>query len=65
MTLMPITLINILYAILLTSITGAIFTVLFVVAGRVLERMGFLHIRYELLKVVAFFYLCPVAYLVL
>ena len=65
MTLMPITLINILYAILLTSITGAIFTVLFVVAGRVLERMGFLHIRYELLKVVAFFYLCPVAYLFL
>ena len=63
MILMPITLINILCGILLTSVTGAIFTLLFVVAGKVLERMGFLHIRYELLKVAAFFYLCPVAYL--
>ena len=65
MILMPITIINILYAVLLTSLTGAIFTLLFVVAGKALERMGFLHIRYELLKVAAFFYLCPVAYLFL
>ena len=65
MILMPITIINILYAVLLTSLTGAIFTLLFVVAGKVLERMGFQHIRYELLKVAAFFYLCPVAYLFL
>jgi len=63
MILMPITLINILCGILLTSLTGAIFTLLFVVAGKALEGMGFLHIRYELLKVAAFFYLCPVAYL--
>ena len=63
MILMPITLINILCGILLTSLTGAIFTLLFVVAGKALERMGFLHIRYELLKVAVFFYLCPVAYL--
>lgn len=60
---MPITLINILCGIFLTSATGAIFTVLFVVVGKILERMGFLHIRYELLKVAAFFYLCPVSYL--
>ena len=59
---MPITIINILYALLLTSLTGAIFTLLFVVAGKALERMGFLHVRYELLKVAAFFYLCPIAY---
>lgn len=65
MILMPITLINILCGILLTSLTGAIFTLLFVVAGKSLEGMGFLHIRYELLKVAAFFYLCPVAYLFL
>lgn len=63
MILMPITLTNILCGILLTSLTGAIFTLLFVVAGKALEGMGFLHIRYELLKVAAFFYLCPVAYL--
>lgn len=63
MILMPITLINILCGILLTSLTGAIFTLLFVVAGKVLEGMGFIHIRYELLKVAAFFYLCPMAYL--
>lgn len=62
---MPITNINILYAVLLTSMTGAIFTLLFVLSGKILERMGFLHIRYELLKVAAFFYLCPVAYLFL
>lgn len=60
---MPLTLINVLCGIFLTSATGAIFTVLFVVVGKILERMGFLHIRYELLKVAAFFYLCPVAYL--
>ncbi len=60
---MPLTLINVLCGIFLTSATGAIFTVLFVVVGKILERMGFLHIRYELLKVAAFFYLCPVSYL--
>ena len=60
---MPLTLINVLCSIFLTSVTGAIFTVLFVVVGKILERMGFLHIRYELLKVAAFFYLCPVSYL--
>lgn len=59
---MPITNINILDAVLLTSMTGAIFTLLFVSSGKILERMGFLHIRYELLKVAAFFYLCPIAY---
>ena len=59
----PLTLINVLCGIFLTSATGAIFTVLFVVVGKILERMGFLHIRYELLKVAAFFYLCPVSYL--
>lgn len=61
----PITLINILCGILLTSLTGAIFTLLFLIAGKALEGMGFLHIRYELLKVAAFFYLFPVAYLFL
>lgn len=63
MILMPITIINILFAVILTSLTGGIFTLLFVVAGKVLERMGFLHIRYELLKVAAALYLCPLAYL--
>lgn len=63
MILMPITIINILFAVILTSLTGGIFTLLFIVAGKVLERMGFLHIRYELLKVAAALYLCPLAYL--
>lgn len=60
---MPLTLINVLCGIFLTSVTGAIFTVLFAVVGKILERMGFLHMRYEMLKVTVFFYLCPVSYL--
>ena len=63
MILLPITIINILGAILFTSVTGGIVTVLCVLAGKLLEKMGFVHIRFELLKLAAFFYLCPVAYI--
>ncbi len=64
MMLIPMTIINILGAILLTSVTGGIMMLLAMTAGTLLERWGFMHMRFELLKGVAFFFLCPVAYII-
>lgn len=63
--LMPITTINIIAALALTTVTGGIVTIVWEIIGIVLERIGFFHVRYELLKLVTFFYLVPVSYIVI
>lgn len=65
MILMPIIIVNLVLAILLTTVTGAIMVILWMLVGSRLERLGFIHIRYELMKLTSFFFLCPVSYIVL
>ena len=43
--------INLMYLILWTSLSGAIVSVVWFAIGRLLEKAGFLHITYMLLKV--------------
>ena len=57
--------IDIMYPLLFTTATGALVTILWFVAGRILERMGFLHITYRLLKLLMFFWIVPIAYVIL
>ena len=57
--------IDIMYPLLFTTATGALVTILWFVAGKLLERMGFLHITYRLLKLLMFFWIVPIAYVIL
>lgn len=57
--------INLMYLILWTSLSGAIVSVVWFAIGRLLEKAGFLHITYMLLKVAILFWVVPIAYGVL
>ncbi len=65
MILKPITIINLVQVIMLTSVTGGILVVFWMAVGKGLEKLGFIHIQFELLKLVSFFFLCPISYGVL
>jgi beta-lactamase regulating signal transducer with metallopeptidase domain len=56
--------INLMYAVLLTSVTGAILFGFWYGIGCLLERIGFINVIYELLKAVLFFWYIPLAFLV-
>lgn len=53
------------YALAFTTITGALLTGIWFLAGRLLERLGFISVAYRLLKTLACFWLLPIAYCVL
>lgn len=53
------------YLILWTSLPGAIVSVVWFAIGRLLEKAGFLHITYILLKVAILFWVVPITYGVL
>lgn len=57
--------INLMYLILWTSLSGAIVSVVWFAIGRLLEKAGFLHITYILLKVAVLFWFVPITYGVL
>lgn len=57
--------INLMYLILWTSLSGAIVSVVWFAIGRLLEKAGFLHITYMLLKVAILFWVVPITYGVL
>ena len=57
--------INLMYLILWTSLSGAIVSVVWFAIGRLLEKAGFLHITYMLLKVAILFWVLPITYGVL
>lgn len=57
--------INLMYLILWTSLSGAIVSVVWFAIGRLLEKAGFLHITYILLKVAILFWVVPITYGVL
>ena len=57
--------INLMYLILWTSLSGAIVSVVWFAIGRLLEKAGFLHITYMLLKVAVLFWFVPITYGVL
>lgn len=56
---------DIMYLLLFTTATGALVTILWLVVGEILERMGFLHITYKFLRLLLFFWTIPVIYVVL
>lgn len=62
---MTICLINLVAAILLTTITGSVLVVVWLGIGILLEKAGFVNIVFELLKMVVFFFLFPMAYIIL
>ena len=55
-------LINLAVFLLTTSITGGIVTLVWLLVGKLLEKAGFVNIVFELMKLAAFFFCCPVAY---
>jgi beta-lactamase regulating signal transducer with metallopeptidase domain len=56
--------INLMYAVLLTSVTGAILFGAWYGIGLLLEHTGFINVIYELLKAVLIFWYFPLAFLV-
>lgn len=54
--------INIVMMILLSSLTGAIMVIFWYAIGRMLERMGFANIVFDLLKMVVAFFMLPFAF---
>ena len=56
---------NILVCLLLTSLTGGVLVVIWLGIGRILEKLGFINIVYELLKMVILFFFVPLSYLCL
>ncbi|MCD7715347.1 MAG: M56 family metallopeptidase [Lachnospiraceae bacterium] len=57
--------INLTAAILLTELTGSTLLICWYFTGRILDKKGYLNILYPFLKLIAFFFLCPVSFLVL
>lgn len=55
--------IDLCYAIILTSLTGSVLTLMWYLVGELLEWTGFMNIRHILLRGVLIFYLVPVAYI--
>ena len=52
------------FAVLLTSLTGSIVLLVWFFIGKRLELLGYLNIRYSLLKLVLGFFVIPVNYLI-
>ena len=61
----PTQLIKYSYCIFLTSLTGSILFLAWYMIGLILEKRGFVNIVFELLKVVALFFVVPVSFLYL
>ena len=57
--------INLAVMLLTTSITGGIVTLVWLAVGKMLEKMGFINIVFELMKLASFFFICPVSYIFL
>lgn len=58
-------LINLAVMLTTTSITGGIVTFVWLAIGRWLEKMGYVNIVFELMKLSTFFFFCPVGYIFL
>ena len=58
-------LINLAMLFLTTTIVGGIMTVLWLGIGKLLEKVGFINITFELLKIAVFFYCIPMVYVLL
>ena len=56
---------NVIYALLLTTLTGSILTIVWYVIGTIMERMGLANIRHSFLKVVLLFYIVPFSYILI
>ena len=54
---------NIVIGMLLTSLTGGALVVIWLGIGAILEKLGFINIVYELLKMVIAFFFIPISYL--
>ncbi len=61
----PTQLIKYSYCVLLMSLTGSILFLAWYVIGLILEKRGFVNIVFELLKVVALFFVVPISFLYL
>lgn len=57
--------ITILFALVLTTLTGSLLTVVWYVIGRQLEKAGFINIVFQFMKVVAVFWFLPLTYVLL
>lgn len=57
--------IEVTYAILLTSCTGSILAAVWYFAGRILDKAGFANIVFGLLKLVVLFFLLPIPFIIL
>lgn len=57
--------ITILFALVLTTLTGSLLTVVWYVIGRQLEKAGFINIVFQFMKVVAVFWCLPLTYVLL
>lgn len=57
--------INLIYTVLLTSVTGSIFSILWYFIGLALQKAGFIDLQYALLKVVVVLWMVPIAFLLL
>ena len=60
---MTILWIDIVTLVLLTTLTGSIMMLLWYGIGMILERLGFINIVFELLKMVALFFYLPIAFI--
>ena len=58
-------LINLAMLSLTTSLVGGVMTILWLGIGKLLERVGFVNIVFDLLKMVTFFYCFPLVYILL
>ena len=56
---------DLVYAFAFTTITGTLLTIIWVMLERILERIGYLKLAYLLLRILMFFWVCPVAYIAL
>lgn len=54
--------IDVVFCLLLTSLTGSIVFVIWCILGQQLEKVGFINILYRLMKLVMIFFLVPVLY---
>lgn len=57
--------VNWMYMILMTSLTGGVFTLIWYGVSRALEWTGYLNITYKMLKVILVFWYCPFMYYLL
>lgn len=57
--------IDLMYAVLLTSITGTFVFIIWYGIGKLLEHIGFINVRYELMKAVLLFWYVPLSFIAL